>query len=201
MDAMKSMRIEPGQILCLDGFLKRRDCALLVEGLRYVWWWSSQLAYIDPNGNLASARSVQRTSSTSSEEWMDAPMRRLLRRLERRLTQRLGIAPGRLEPWQAVRYRRGQYFDEHHDAGFFATSPDGERTHSFIVYLDDHTRGGAIIFPRLKQRFRPQAGRLLAWRNLLDDGTIDPQMIHAGAPARRTKTILTTWARQRSIRS
>lgn len=191
--------IQTGQILCLDNFVGQRDRAIVVDGLRYVWWWDSQLAYIDPAGNLASGRSVRRTSRTSSEEWMDERTRRVLRRLERRLAHRLGLTPGRFEPWQAVRYRRGQYFDEHHDAGFFRRSASGERTHSFVVCLDDHAHGGALVFPRLEQRFRPRAGRVLAWRNLLDDGAVDERMSHAGSPAVRTKTILTTWARQRDF--
>ncbi len=107
----------------------------------------------------------------------------------------------RFEPWQAARYRRGERFDDHHDAGLFAHSASGERTHTVVLYLTDHQRGGSIFFPDLKESFRPQAGRILVWRNLLDDGTVDSRMRHAALPAVRTKTILTTWVRQRSFHS
>ena len=173
---------------------------MLLDELRFVWWWRSPLAYLDDNGELASATSVRRTSDTSGEEWMGRPVLTLLRQLESRFGRDFDIEQDRFEPWQVVRYRRGQQFDEHHDAGFFGTSPSGERTHSFVVYLEDHPRGGAIVFPRLKQRYRPQAGRILVWRNLLEDGSVDPRMRHKALPALRTKIALTTWARQRPIR-
>jgi prolyl 4-hydroxylase len=71
---------------------------------------------------------------------------------------------------------RNERFDEHHDAGFFAMSEHGERTHSIVVYLEDHAEGGALFFPALGQRFRPRAGRLVAWCNFLADGVIDQRM-------------------------
>ncbi|MBB3457516.1 prolyl 4-hydroxylase [Rhizobium sp. BK313] len=199
MAAVTSGDLAPGQILCLDNYLEPGECETLRDGLRYVWWWDSRLAYIDPHGKLSSGLSVRRTSSTSSEEWMDEEMRAQLRQLEQRLVSQLCLAPDRFELWQAARYRRGQRFDEHHDAGFFGSSPEGERTHTIVVYLEDHERGGGIVFPDLGVRYQPKAGRVLVWRNLLDDGTVDRRMRHSGRPAVRTKTILTTWVRQNAI--
>jgi prolyl 4-hydroxylase len=199
MAAVMTGDLAPGQILCLDNYLERRECETLREGLRYVWWWDSRLAYLDAAGKLSSGLSIRRTSSTTSEDWMDEEMRAQLRQLEQRLVSHLGLVPDRFELWQAARYRRGQQFDEHHDAGFFGSSPEGERTHTIVVYLEDHERGGGIVFPDLGARYQPKAGRVLVWRNLLDDGTIDRRMRHSGRPAVRTKTILTTWVRQNTI--
>ena len=125
----------------------------------------------------------------------------LLRRLESDLHRAVGLRPDHLENWQAVRYRRGERFDEHHDAGFFESDAHGERTHSVVVYLDSQPNGGSIYFPALRRRIQPSPGRVLVWPNLLPDNTPDPRMRHIASPARRTKTTLTVWERQRRTRS
>ena len=195
---MKKPGMECGRVVCLEDYVETEQCELLLDDLKYVWWRQSQIAYLNPTGTLAEGKSISRTSSTSNETWLSQDSRALLRKLERRLARQFRLVPERFEPWQAARYRRGERFDEHHDAGLFKLSPSGERTHSIVIYLNDHERGGAIAFPELEQSFRPQKGRVLIWRNLLDDGTVDPRMRHSARPAIRTKTILTTWVRQRS---
>jgi prolyl 4-hydroxylase len=192
--------LAPGEVTCLDGFLTGDQCAELLDDLRYAWWWASPLVRAGPAGTLVSGTSYKRTSMTTSEEWLSQSSVRLLRGIERRLAGRVGVDPAHLEMWQATRYRRGDYFDEHHDAGFFAGDPWGERTVTILVYLDAHRDGGSTLFPRLDRRFRPEPGRVLVWPNLLADGSVDERMRHEARPARAVKTTLTTWARQRPTR-
>jgi hypothetical protein len=131
--------LQPGVVTCLDDMLSGVECADILEELKYSWWWSSPLVQIGPDGALVSRRSYRRTSSTTSEEWMGERTVQLLRRLEEDLHRVAGLRPDHLEHWQAVRYRRGERFDEHHDAGFFASDPDGERTNSVVVYRQSLT--------------------------------------------------------------
>jgi hypothetical protein len=193
--------LQPGVVACLDDMLSGVECADILDELRYAWWWGSPLVQSGPNGALVSRRSYRRTSSTTSEEWMGERTVQLLRRLEEDLHRGVGVRPDHLERWQAVRYRRGERFDEHHDAGFFASDPHGERTNSVVVYLDSQPSGGAIYFPALHRRFQPRPGRVLVWPNLLTDNTPDPRMRHVACPARRAKTTLTVWERERCTRS
>ncbi len=189
-----------GTLVVLDDWLAPEDCADILNELRFCWWQPSQLAFLDGQGCPTTRLSIARSSRTTAECWMGQRIKGHLRRIERRLGRTLGIEPPALEPWQAVRYRRGERFDEHHDAGLFHASPHGERTISFVLYLTDNPGGGATVFPALGARIQPKAGRLLTWRNLLDNGQLDRRMIHAGLPARNTKTILTTWAHERQVR-
>lgn len=189
-----------GHVTCLDGFVSKRDCGTLCEDLEFAWWWASPVVHQRADGRLVSAVSAHRTSRSTSEEWLDDRSVRLLRRLEHRLAERTGIDPDHLEMWQAARYRRGEHFGEHHDAGFFGADPWGERSTTIVVYLNDSRGGGSTSFPLLGLRFAPLAGRVLVWPNLLDDGSIDARMRHEASPARSTKTTLTTWERQRATR-
>jgi hypothetical protein len=198
---MTATALPPGVITCLDDMLSAAECAEVLEELTYAWWWDSPLVQIGPGGALLSRRSYRRTSRTTSEEWMGERTVALLRRLEADLRRVVGLRPDHLEHWQAVRYRRGERFDEHHDAGFFFADPLGERTCSVVVYLDNQTSGGALYFPALRRRIQPKAGRVLAWRNLLPGDVPDPQMRHLACPARRAKTTLTVWERQRPTRN
>jgi len=193
--------LAPGEVTCLDRFLTADQCAELLDDLKYAWWWTSALVHVGADGALVSDTSYRRTSRTTSEEWLSPPSVRLLRRLERRLAERVGVDPDHLEMWQATRYRRGDWFDEHHDAGFFAADPWGERTTTVLVYLDANRDGGSTLFPTLGRRFQPEPGRVLVWPNLLPDGAVDPRMRHSARPARSVKTTLTTWARQRPTRN
>ena len=57
------------------------------------------------------------------------------------------------------------------------------------------------MFPELGLDVRARAGTVVAWENLMADGTIDPRMKHAARPLRKgSKITLTTWSRQRPIR-
>jgi prolyl 4-hydroxylase len=199
---MNAIALPPGQVVVIDRYVGQHICRKILQDLEFVWWSPSQTVTRDRNGQLTARQSICRTSRTSGEDWLSAPIRRDIRRLELKLAEQFGIEPAFLEPWQIVRYRRGELFDEHHDAGLFAERPHGERVATFILYLDDQPgTAGATSFPSLRRRIVARAGRLVTWRNLLDDGAIDPSMTHSGAPARRTKTLLTTWLRQCSVRS
>ncbi|MCW2651019.1 MAG: hypothetical protein JWR32_1995 [Mycobacterium sp.] len=193
--------LQPGAIACLDDMLSAAECAEIAEELQFAWWWDSPLVQIRPNGVQVSRRSYRRTSRTTSEQWMGEHTLRLLRRLEDDLHHQVGLRPNHLEHWQAARYRRGERFDEHHDAGFFGSDPRGERTTSVVVYLDSQPSGGAIYFPALRLRIQPRPGRAVVWPNLLPDASPDPRMRHVACPARRGKTTLTVWERQRPTRN
>jgi len=118
--------VAAGQVTCVDGFLNDRQCADLLDDLDHAWWWPSPLVRRGPDGTLVSGPSYRRTSMTTSEEWLGQRSRHILGQVERRLARRFGTDPDHLERWQITRYRRGQYFDEHHDAGFFGADADVE---------------------------------------------------------------------------
>jgi hypothetical protein len=184
-----------GTVTCVDDFLDAQERARLNNDLRHTYWWESPVIRLDRRSRLVSGHSISRTSSTTDETWLSEESRELLRAVERRLAADFDVPVDNFEPWQMARYRAGERFDEHHDSGFFAGDRWGERTISVLIYLSDSPSGGSTYFPALRQRFQPVTGRLLAWPNLLPDGSIDPRMRHIACPARRVKTIVSTWVR------
>ncbi len=128
----------------------------------------------------------------------------VVRDLEAQLTDLSGIAPHFGEPLQGQRYAVGQEFKPHTD--YFA--PDGadyarycavagQRTWTFMIYLNDVIAGGGTRFKALNKIFQPEAGKLLAWNNRRPDGRVNPNTLHHGMKVRRGfKYVITKWYRE-----
>jgi prolyl 4-hydroxylase len=105
---------------------------------------------------------------------------------------------------QGQHYVIGQEFKQHTD--FFEpgtdeyllhTSSKGNRTWTFMVYLNDVLEGGGTRFIDLKHMIQPQRGRAVIWNNLKEDGTPNYKTLHAGMPViAGHKTIITKWFRE-----
>ena len=187
-------------IAWVDGFLDAATCASLVEELAFAYWRPSSVVNRRPDGELVSFNSRSRSSRTTTQDWFSPRLLTQVRRLERRACDRLALSRTHLEPWQAIRYRHRDHFDIHHDAGLFGHEPAGERTTTFLLYLQSPQAGGATVFPDLGLSVEAQAGRLLVWSNLRPDGSPDPRMRHSARPVRTGgKVVLTTWARTRPV--
>ncbi|BDI60782.1 prolyl hydroxylase family protein [Qipengyuania nanhaisediminis] len=116
-----------------------------------------------------------------------------------------GIDPAFGEPLQGQRYDVGQEFKPHTD--YF--QPDGadydkycavsgQRTWTFMVYLNAVEAGGATRFKRIGKTFQPETGKLVCWNNRLPDGGVNPATIHHGMKVRKgVKYIITKWYREK----
>ena len=63
---------------------------------------------------------------------------------------------------------------------------------------EEPEEGGETNFSRLGISFPPQAGTLLMWNNARPDGTVNPEVLHAGMPVvRGVKYVITKWFRVR----
>lgn len=128
----------------------------------------------------------------------------LVAEVDRMLCDFLGIAPERSEPIQGQRYAPGQEFKPHTDSfnpggsDFFVHCADqGQRTWTAMLYLNRPEEGGATRFRDIGKTIQPETGKLLAWNNLLPDGSPNPATLHQGMKVRRgTKYIITKWFRQ-----
>jgi prolyl 4-hydroxylase len=150
----------------------------------------------DANGDM-----YFRTSETCDLDSADP----LVRALDAKLAWISAINPAHGEPLQGQRYAAGQEFKPHTD--YF--EPDGadyaqyctisgQRSWTFMIYLNDVSAGGGTAFPEVKRTFQPERGALLAWNNRKPDGTPNPATLHHGMPVRRgTKYVITRWYRER----
>jgi prolyl 4-hydroxylase len=128
-----------------------------------------------------------------------------VRDLEARLFALNGIDPAHGEPVQGQRYAVGQEFKPHTD--YF--EPDGadwerycaisgQRTWTFMVYLNAVEAGGGTRFGVAKKIVQPETGKLLAWNNRRPDGRPNPSTLHHGMKVRKgVKYVITKWYRER----
>jgi prolyl 4-hydroxylase len=103
-----------------------------------------------------------------------------------------------------VKYNIGGEYKEHHD--FFHPDTDyynthiergGQRVYSCLFYLNDDFEGGDTTFPKMKYVVNPALGKLVIWKNLNDDLSINPDSLHAGLPViKGEKWICIIWVRE-----
>ncbi len=189
-----------GPVQWFDEFLTRPQCERILDELEVTVWRPSSVVHRARSGALVEGLSVTRSSETAHETWFSPALRRAIRRIERRIERLVPVESVRFESWQATRYRRGDRFREHYDAGYWHDDPAGDRERSIVIYLDSPLQGGSTRFPVLGLDLSARAGRLLTWSNLLPNGSHDPQVLHAGTPVLRgSKNVLVTWVRERAI--
>lgn len=153
---------------------------------------------------IPSADRAFRTSQTSDLSLLADP---LVARLDQLIESALGIRLPYAEGIQAQRYDVGQQFKQHTDY-FEPGTPEyvqhagarGNRTWTFMVYLNDVTAGGSTRFFALDHAFEPVKGMAVVWNNLRADGTVNPDSLHAGMPVESGhKIIITKWFRERGV--
>jgi prolyl 4-hydroxylase len=150
----------------------------------------------DPNGD-----DYFRTSETCDLDPQEPPVQDL----ERRLFALTGIDPAHGEPVQGQRYEVGQEFKAHTDF-FEPTGQDyekycsvaGQRTWTFMAYLNDVDAGGATRFKLIDKMFRPRRGMLVGWNNRRPDGGLNHDTLHHAMKVRKgLKYVITKWYRER----
>lgn len=128
--------------------------------------------------------------------------------LQARMAAACGVGERCLEPPALLHYSPGQQFHDHFDFVNPAT-PDyagelarhGQRTHTFLVYLNDAYDGGETDFPRLGIKHRGTLGEGICFSNALADLTPDMRMLHAGRPPTRgEKWIVSQFVRSKPMR-
>lgn len=184
------------QLYTFEGFLSNAECDEVV-------------AIIDRNlrpstVTIESSDKAFRTSRTSDLSLVDSDV---VTRLDDRIARTVGIRPAYSEGIQAQRYERGGQFKHHTD--YFEPGTQeyadhaglrGNRTWTFMVYLNDVKSGGGTHFAALGHAFMPIKGMAVAWNSLRPDGTVNPDTLHAGMPVDAGhKVIITKWFRERGI--
>ena len=125
--------------------------------------------------------------------------------VDEKIALALGIRLPYSEPIQAQRYAIGQEFKAHHD--YFPPNTEmyekfagklGQRTWTFMIYLNSTPRGGGTHFLHLGHTFYPKQGTAVIWNNLLPDGTPNRNTLHHGMPVEAgKKVIITKWFREK----
>ena len=141
--------------------------------------------------------SLSRTSYTANLIHNDPTVQTI----HKRISKYLGINLKKGESLQGQRYEAGQYFRTHKDY-FEGKSYDknclasGNRTYTFMLYLNDNFEGGSTNFPHLNKEIKAETGKALVWNNL-QHGIPNEYMTHSGTEViSGTKYIITSWWRE-----
>ena len=181
------------ELFLVRGFLDAETCAALMARIDE----RRRPSEIADDVGIANFR----TSETCDLDWRDP----LVGEVDRRIGELLGLPLDASEPLQGQRYAPGQEFRPHTDTfepggyDFYVHTADrGQRTWTAMIYLNRPDEGGATRFKTIGKTIQPEAGKLLAWNNLLPDGRPNPATLHQGMKVRRgTKYVLTKWFRER----
>jgi prolyl 4-hydroxylase len=182
------------QLYILDDFMNGDECNRMIE-------ISSK--HLRPSTVTTGDRDEgYRTSTTSDLGLLEDPY---IQGLDERIARTLGIRLPYSESIQAQRYERGQEFKQHTD--YFAPGTEeydayagyrGQRTWTFMVYLNEGVTGGGTRFFAIDKTFIPRKGTAIVWNNLTGDGHPNLHTLHSGLPVKTGhKIIITKWFRER----
>jgi prolyl 4-hydroxylase len=180
-------------IYTLDDFMSANECDRLVALINHHLRPSTVTV---ENGDKAF-----RTSQTCDLSLLRSPV---ALRCDEKIAKTLGIRGEYSEGIQAQRYDVGQEFKAHTDY-FEPGTPEyakfggarGNRTWTFMVYLNDGMGGGGTKFFAIDHTFVPKKGQAVIWNNLNPDGTVNGATLHSGEPVTSGhKIIITKWFRE-----
>ena len=124
--------------------------------------------------------------------------------IEKRISKVMGIPRENGEPMQVVHYKEGEEYQYHYDT-FDTAMPGsesiylqgGQRTATFLIYLNNVEEGGETHFYCPDIKVHPKRGDVVIFFPSFKDGTPDSATLHAGLPViRGEKWIMTRWFRQ-----
>ncbi|HET9863463.1 MAG TPA: 2OG-Fe(II) oxygenase [Steroidobacteraceae bacterium] len=180
------------ELYVLEDFMSANDCDRLAALIRH---------HLNPSPVAGTVTDADyRTSRTCFLSHLRSP---LAVKVNQRICTIMGINPEYSEGIQAQHYETGQQFKAHRD--FFISGsvyrqngPElGNRTWSFMVYLNEGMGGGGTRFHVIDQVFEPRKGRALFWNNLYPDRRPNWDTLHSGEPVTSGhKVIITKWFRE-----
>ena len=109
-----------------------------------------------------------------------------------------------MEVPKILHYAPGETFAMHYDylnpresAYAHELAVRGQRTHTFLIYLNDDFSGGETSFPEIGLEHSGATGDALLFRNVDAAGAPDPDTMHAGLPPTAgEKWVFSQWIRE-----
>ena len=195
LDIPRLHRVETAhlELYTAERFLAPEEC----EGIIALMQGSLRTSTITTPGD---PDTFFRRSKTCDLGLIDAP---LVHAVDRRICEAMHIDPALGEPMQGQHYDVDDEFRAHTD--YFEsyelerhmTPTLGQRSWTFMVYLNEPQEGGATAFVNAGVLIRPQTGLAVLWNNLLPDGSPNYNTLHHGLPVKAgTKAIITKWFRR-----
>jgi prolyl 4-hydroxylase len=180
------------ELYTAENFLDARTCAALVELIKVGLRPSTISSEGAPEASFRTSRTCD-----LDERYP------VVRDLNRRICAALDASPAYAEATQGQYYEVGQEFKAHTDyfeayeLERFSTATWGQRSWTFMVYLNEPHIGGETRFVDAGLAFKPKLGQAVIWNNLQPDGQPNPHTLHQGVPVTSgAKAIITKWFRR-----
>lgn len=178
------------ELYTLEKFLSADECGKLIERIRESLRASTLSSYESDQS--------YRTSRTCDLARSSDPF---LNQIHSRICRLIGLHPAYSEEIQGQYYEIGQEFKAHTD--YFEAhemeshaAERGQRTYTFMIYLNDVEEGGETSFLNVNASFSPRAGTAIIWSSLNPDGTPNADSLHQALPViKGYKAVITNWFR------
>jgi len=181
------------QLYFIDDFLSEEECTEIMR--------IGDSALKPSTLTLKDIDSSYRTSQTCDLGLLNFPS---IEKIDNRIYSAMGIDRSFAEVTQIQKYEIGQEFKEHTDYFKPGTkeyemnaSVQGNRTWTFMVYLNHVMEGGGTKFFAIDKVIQPKVGMAVVWNSLYPDGVVNPDTLHAGLPILQgQKYVITKWFRE-----
>ena len=188
------------ELYTIDNFLTHEECDKIIK--------MSQPYLVDSTTttDTDSTTSLFRTSKTCHITSLSDCEKTYMNSIDDKISEVMKIDKNFSENIQLQYYSIGKEFKPHTD--FFEPyskeyethAKQGNRTWTFMIYLNDVEKGGATHMVNLDTRFYPKKGKALIWNNLLENSEPNRDTLHGGEPPLKgEKYIITKWFREKSI--
>ncbi|WOJ96471.1 2OG-Fe(II) oxygenase [Congregibacter brevis] len=182
------------QLYAIRNFLSARQCEQLVNAIK----GDAHPSKVDSYDQ----QSDMRSSRTCSLRIHEHPF---VGSINTAIANTLGLSNTWAEVTQGQWYEPGQQYKPHPDYFVPGTAEydrfaktGGQRTWTFMIYLNQPEAGGGTHFLKVDETILPEQGMAICWNNLLRSGAPNPNTVHAGLPVEAgSKFIITKWFRDR----
>lgn len=193
---VEKLEDKKAQVYCIDNYFPDEDCERVIN-------LSKQRLFASDVIGVKEKQKLERQSKTCLLAQCD-PLNTVV--IDKKLTDTMAFGHLNAEQIQVQQYQNGDFFNIHSD--YFAPgSPSfnrancpslGQRSWTFMVYLNDVESGGETEFPLLNLSVTPKRGRALIWNNLLPNGYPNKKTKHLAHPViSGEKSIITKWFRDK----
>jgi prolyl 4-hydroxylase len=180
-------------LVSVSDFLSPHECVHIIEAITSQLR-PSELASYEPDQSFRTSRTCDLGRLQDS----------LIKDIDRRICNLIGIDESYSESIQGQYYTAGQefkahtdYFEEHEMETHGQTM--GQRTYTFMIYLNTVAKGGETNFTKIDRALEPQQGTAVIWSSLNPDGSPNPNSMHHAQPVLDGhKAVITKWFRSKS---
>lgn len=109
------------------------------------------------------------------------------------------------EALSVLHYKAGQSYEDHYDyfnpahtAHAQHLKLGGQRTRTFLIYLNDAFSEGETSFPKLNWKFKGKQGDALVFDNVASNGELLENSLHTGLPPKAgEKWVISKWLKDK----